>query len=374
MERIESQIADSQKLAKQILSWITCAVRPITTLELQYALAVEVSESEFDTENLSDVEDIISVCAGLVTVDEQSDIIRLVHYTTQEYFKRTQKHWFPNAQTDMAATSVTYLSFDIFKTGFCLTDEEFEERLQLNPLYDYAARNWGHHARAASTEVEWVKMEQLILSFLESEAKVSACIQAMMASKEYLSNSGYSQRVPRQMTGIHLAAYFGLKEVITALLKNGYDPESKDSYIRTALSYAAEKGHDEVVKLLLEKDGIDLNSKSTNSQTALSYAAWNGHNEVVKLLVKKDGIDLNSKDTLGNQTALSYAAEKGHDTVVKLLLEKDGIDLNSKDTYGQTALSYAAWKGDDTVVQLLLEKGAESSQELDVARSCTWGS
>ena len=343
----------------------------------------------------------------------------------------------------MAATSVTYLSFDIFKTGFCLTDEEFEERLQLNPLYDYAARNWGHHARAASTEVEWVKMEQLILSFLESEAKVSACIQAMMASKEYLSNSGYSQRVPRQMTGIHLAAYFGLKEVITALLKNGYDPESKDSYIRTALSYAAEKGHDEVVKLLLEKDdidlnfedisgrtalfyaarkghdavvklllekngtdlnlkdilsgqtvlsyaaenghdtvvklllekdGIDLNSKSTNSQTALSYAAWNGHNEVVKLLVKKDGIDLNSKDTLGNQTALSYAAEKGHDTVVKLLLEKDGIDLNSKDTYGQTALSYAAWKGDDTVVQLLLEKGAESSQELDVARSCTWGS
>ena len=121
MERIEGQIADSQKLAKQILSWITCAERHVTTLELRHALAVEVSESEFDKENLSEVEDMISVCAGLVTVDEQSDIIRLVHYTTQEYFKRTQKYWFPNTQTDIATSCVTYLSFDTFKTGFCLT-------------------------------------------------------------------------------------------------------------------------------------------------------------------------------------------------------------------------------------------------------------
>jgi hypothetical protein len=52
---------------------------------------------------------------------------------------------------------VTYLSFDAFETGFCQTDEEFEARLQLNALYDYAARHWGHHARAAS-----IKSKQLI--------------------------------------------------------------------------------------------------------------------------------------------------------------------------------------------------------------------
>lgn len=31
MQRIESQIQDSRELAKQVLSWIICAKRPLTT-------------------------------------------------------------------------------------------------------------------------------------------------------------------------------------------------------------------------------------------------------------------------------------------------------------------------------------------------------
>jgi hypothetical protein len=57
----------------------------------------------------------VYVCAGLVTVDEESNIIRLVHYTTQECFERTQNDWFPNAETDVTIICVTYLSFRVFK-------------------------------------------------------------------------------------------------------------------------------------------------------------------------------------------------------------------------------------------------------------------
>jgi hypothetical protein len=64
MERIEGQIADSQDLAKQALGWITCSKRPLTTLELQHALAVEIGQSSLDEENLPDIEDVVSVCAG----------------------------------------------------------------------------------------------------------------------------------------------------------------------------------------------------------------------------------------------------------------------------------------------------------------------
>ena len=41
-------------------------------------------------------------------------------------------------------------------------------RLQSNILYDYAARNWGHHVRISSIE-----SGKLILDFLESTAKTS---------------------------------------------------------------------------------------------------------------------------------------------------------------------------------------------------------
>jgi hypothetical protein len=75
MGQIKGQVTDQEELAKQVLSWITCAKRPLTTLELQHALAVEVSKPNLDQENLLEIEDMVSVCAGLVTVDQESGII-----------------------------------------------------------------------------------------------------------------------------------------------------------------------------------------------------------------------------------------------------------------------------------------------------------
>ncbi|KAH7305361.1 nucleoside phosphorylase [Rhexocercosporidium sp. MPI-PUGE-AT-0058] len=135
MKRIASHDAGSEELAKQVLSWITCSKRPLTISELQYALAVEASEAELDEDNLPQIEDMVSVCAGLVTVDEESSTIRLVHYTTQEYFERTQNDLFPTAKSEITTTCVTCLSFDVFKSGYCQTDDEFEKRLQSHKLY-----------------------------------------------------------------------------------------------------------------------------------------------------------------------------------------------------------------------------------------------
>ena len=116
MERIEKQGVDGKNLALKVLYWITCARRSLVTAELQHALAVEVGESELATKQ-PDIEDMVSVCAGLVTVDEESNIIRLVHYTTQEYFERTQKHWFPMQKR--YHNDLRYLSLiHTFEAGF----------------------------------------------------------------------------------------------------------------------------------------------------------------------------------------------------------------------------------------------------------------
>jgi ankyrin repeat protein len=249
---------------------------------------VEIGESELDEENLLEIEDMVSMCASLVTVDEESDVIRLIHYTTQEYFGRTQTSWFPNGLRDIATTCVTYLSFDAFETSYCLTDEEFEVRLQLNPLYDYAARNWGHHVRAT------LAVEQLVVDFLKSKVRVSSSSQAMMVSR---GSSSYSQHVLKQMIGVHLAAYFGLKEAMIALLRNGHNLDSKDSNSRTPLSYATRYEHKAVVELLLEK-GAKLGTKDNFGLTPLSWAVEKGHKAVVKLLLEK-GAKLETKCNSG---------------------------------------------------------------------------
>jgi Ankyrin repeats (3 copies)/Ankyrin repeats (many copies) len=349
MERIEGQIKNSRELAKQVLSWITCAKRPLTTSELRHALAVEIGEFKLDEENLPEIEDVLSVCAGLVTVDEQSDVIRLVHYTTQEYFERTWTFWFPNAQKDIATICVTYLSFDAFNTGFCPSDAEFEIRLESNPLYGYAAKNWGHHVYAASTEVE-----QLILNLLKSEPKVSASSQAMMVAGKY-RYSNYSQEAPRQITGVHLAACFGLTEMTTTLLKNGFHQDPKDGHGRTPLWYAAANGHEAVVRLLVDRDDVEADSKDRYDQTPLSWAAANGHEAVVRLLVDRDDVEAESKDWY-DQTPLSWAAANGHEAVVRLLVDRDDVEADSKDEYGRTPLSWAAANGHEAVVRLLVDR------------------
>jgi hypothetical protein len=149
MERINGQKQGFRDLAKQVLAWIACAMRPLTISELQCALRVEVGDSELDKDNLPQVEDMVSVCAGLVTVNDESSIIRLVHYTTQECLQRTQHCWFPDAESRILKPCVTYLSFKIFNSGFCQTDLELEERLQAKQFYGYAVLAWGHHARQA---------------------------------------------------------------------------------------------------------------------------------------------------------------------------------------------------------------------------------
>ena len=41
---LKARLTDQEELAKQVLSWITCAKRPLTTSELQHALAVELGD------------------------------------------------------------------------------------------------------------------------------------------------------------------------------------------------------------------------------------------------------------------------------------------------------------------------------------------
>ncbi|KAF3934240.1 Ankyrin-1 [Dactylellina cionopaga] len=362
LNRIENQVEGHRNWAYRILSWLLYARMPLRSVELQYALAIRAGDRRIEQRNLPNIREVISLCAGLVTLNQESQIVQLVHYTTQQFFKSMKQppEWIYEAQRHIATTCVVYLSFDAFGTGFCSADAEFEDRLQSNILYEYAARNWGHHAYAALEPDETP-----IIGFLESEAHVSASSQAMMASAVSL---GYSQKVARNVVGLHLVASFGLTKLITTLLKNGHDPRITDSCGHTALSYAALNGHHSVVKLLLGDERVDPDSKATGYQigrtysgrTALMLAAAKGHHKVAKLLLAKEGVDPDSKATDyidDGRTALSFAAMNGHETVVKQLLSKDGVDPDSKATghyKGRSPLSFAAEEGHEEVVKLLV--------------------
>jgi hypothetical protein len=79
MDRINKQEPSRRDLANQVVSWFTCAKRPLNEIELQHALTVEVGDSDLDEDDLVQIDDMTAVCAELVMVDKESDIIRLAH-------------------------------------------------------------------------------------------------------------------------------------------------------------------------------------------------------------------------------------------------------------------------------------------------------
>ena len=78
MERINQQPTTRKHMAYRVLSWISYAFRPLSLVELQYALAIREGMTEMDENDLDDEQFLISVCAGLVTVSEESHQVDLV--------------------------------------------------------------------------------------------------------------------------------------------------------------------------------------------------------------------------------------------------------------------------------------------------------
>ncbi|PQE29767.1 AGC PKA kinase protein [Rutstroemia sp. NJR-2017a WRK4] len=112
LKRIRTQDQDEVELAEQVLYWISFASRPLTVTELRCAVAVgrlDPDEKCMDDEAFVDKEILVDVCAGIVTTDLESDtsIIRLVHYTTQQYFERNRATIFPDAQTQISRACYT---------------------------------------------------------------------------------------------------------------------------------------------------------------------------------------------------------------------------------------------------------------------------
>lgn len=69
MKRINGQEEEYQTLATRVLSWVTHTKRPLTTAELQHACTVEIGTAELDTDFIPEIEDIVSACAGLDTLN-----------------------------------------------------------------------------------------------------------------------------------------------------------------------------------------------------------------------------------------------------------------------------------------------------------------
>jgi len=373
--RIRSQDADDAMLAQKILYWISFAVRPLTTTgmspflslhrqkdqeaplqltplqpeclypvimnntdmvaELICAIAagyLDPDENYLDNEAFVDRDVLIDVCAGIVTVDRESTIIRLVHYSTQQYFERNRTAIFPDAQSHISRVCLRYLSLEAFFVP-CTGIVELSDRIAQNTLFDYAAKNWGYHAKN-SPEQEVLKE---IYAFFQLGSHLRSSVQCCLWE---IGDPHFFGLKPQDL-GLWLAIKFGLLETVKTLLSEGafVNVYITEAWSRTsALRIAVAEGHEGIVSCLLES-GATTNEDPGPQSSLLGLAAEKGSFSIVQLLLNS-GINIHAEDQLNGTALLAIINRRGLSssaTICQLLVDR-GVNLEFWEEPHGTAL------------------------------------
>jgi hypothetical protein len=279
--RIDQQAPQRAKLAKRILLWLSYTKRPLTSLELQHALAIERGKSIFEKENMAQTSTMVAVCLGLVVVDHETDTIRLVHSTVQEFIKSLSHESVSDGDAIIAETCLTYLCYDHFETLPSSNIKNSKYNSLAYPFISYASVNWPRHIDRNSEQ----SLSPAILKLLRNKILISsASMEAWRCGREI--DSPKLSAYHRNRSGLHVAARYNFPHIIQLLLQEGQYIEEKDEYGWTPLMEAVHFDNTSLFEPLI-KLGASLFTMDDRPKPVFHYIS----KEILKQLEKSNLLD-----------------------------------------------------------------------------------
>lgn len=167
-----------------------------------------------------------------------------------------------------------------------------------------------------------------------------------------------------QDTPLGEACYRGRLQTVKLLLERGSAAEeiinARNMYGSTALLLAAENGHFDVVKLLVEA-GADIDIPTNYGSTPLLYGANCGNMNIVKLLVERGAKMLTVND--GGYTMVGTCVVEGELEILKYLFEARGDEMEGYvREEGWRLVQYAAVEDSVEMLEFLVDRGLEMNR------------
>ena len=163
-----------------------------------------------------------------------------------------------------------------------------------------------------------------------------------------MAGADIDARAHKGWTALSAAAYNGYAKVVSILLRHNPDLEQRaQSFRRTALMIASQRGHEEIAGMLINYEAA-LNTRDRDGRTAVYLAANQGHLSIVSTLINA-GAEY--------ADALVKASEKGELQLVETFLAA-GANPNQVNEKGVAPIHRAARKARLSVVKALVKAGA----------------
>ncbi|KAI5798412.1 hypothetical protein FPQ18DRAFT_121933 [Pyronema domesticum] len=346
LTEITRQVPARSNQGMEILKWTLLAKRQLTITELRHALAaIDTTDDYLDSSDLPFEKSLTDCCYGLVILNKETTSIRLVHKSLQEFLEKKHKNQelFKTGHQYITRICLKYTSLndydttqdtasDLAKLKYLIdcgedklsnyyiedTPKFIPSHLAKFPFLKYAIYFLGEHAKKQTNReitdmvVDWLfqkessscisrNLRSLVLpKFLIRDVfRLDALTTMSLQIKNFVLHS-------TTFVGLHLAAYFDLAEISSALID--------------------------------QQNEVDVNSTAWTMQSPLQIAVVTGHENIARLLLARPDIDINLRYGYG-YTALYWAVREDYEAILLILLEK-GADSDVRCYYGETPLLF----------------------------------
>jgi hypothetical protein len=279
-ERILNRSQDKDR-TRRALHIILGAMRPLTIPEISVSLAIESSKDTCHhiANNIIPANRIRNhirqLCGLFVTVVD--DRVYLLHQTAREFLVRNITEdpgsyiWKYSMNPADSNSVLAKICISYLHSGFAKENDS---------LLEYSAIYWPDHYHQSRGNCQ------------EEVAEMTRDICLPSSCTQWTEVRG--NRIPIPVTGppLCLASALGLNRAVEMLLHDQdstsialmHEINSRDNDGRTPLLWAAARGHEAVVRLLLDTGKADIDSKDRAGLTPLWWAAARGHEAIVKVL------------------------------------------------------------------------------------------
>jgi hypothetical protein len=323
---------EKREYAQRLFRCLTVSIRPLRVEELAEILAIRFDRTELPIFNASwrpvnAEEAAISACSSLIAIVDRGghQVVQFSHLSVKEYLtsKRLataeERLSYYHIHPEPAHIVLAHASLSVLHQ---LDDKIDKDTINNFSLAPYAARHWVKHAQFSNVSshvqkfmerlsdaarphfASWVWLHDIDRHWIEPMSKIHptrpeavplyyAALTGFRGLVEHLiatDSRDVNSRGGHHTTPLHAASFKGHFDVVSLLLKNGADPESRDHQGRAALHRASQGGQLVIAESSLEiarllvNSGANVSVADKEGQTPLHAAARSGYHDIAELL------------------------------------------------------------------------------------------